>query len=287
MSCTWLSYKLLSLLSNFCVNTQTSLSALDVHVNRLLLMTTRTGRGKKSNIAQTSRLLLHLNFEVQLLIAALTTDIKTCSKLNWHCLIPSDWFKPPQTVQALALVSSLRRCCHSGWLTSVCDTKAIVLAWKEQTFLQLGARKISNNFSFLHEERIPSCCLLSLCLHRTCAWGGQSSSINYFSTIELAIIGCQEQKHLMVCWMPLNVPAAICNSHQVVDLISSALLLRLGPRAFFTLHAVKWKSDKCYPCSTAKAVSAHQCRLTYQTRPADVKGVNSHPRIAYSFHGIW
>lgn len=40
------------------------------------------GEGEKSNIAQTSRLLLLLNFEVQLLIAALTTYIKMCSKLN-------------------------------------------------------------------------------------------------------------------------------------------------------------------------------------------------------------
>lgn len=65
------------------------------------------GEGEKSNTAQTSRLLLHLNFEVQLLIAALTTYIKMCSKLNWHCLISSDWFKPSQMAQASTLFSSL------------------------------------------------------------------------------------------------------------------------------------------------------------------------------------
>lgn len=159
MSYTWLSYKLFSLLSNFCVNTQTSLSALDVRVNQLLLMTTRTRGRKKSNITQTSRLPLHPNFEVQLLIAALTTYIKMCSKLNWHCLISSDWFKPSQMARASTLFSSLispAQCHHSRWLTSVCDTKAIVLSWKKVNVFTVGSKKNFKQVPFCMKKGSPA-----------------------------------------------------------------------------------------------------------------------------------
>lgn len=130
--------------------------------------------------------------------------------------------------------------------------------------------------SLLHEEGIPSCWLLSLCLHHTCACGGQSSSINYSSAIGMAVRGCQEQKRLMVCWMPLNVPTVICNSHQAIDLISSALLLHPGPRA-----CTKMKY------SAVKAGNMYRHRLTYHTGLSDIRDGNSCRRIAYRFHEIW
>lgn len=120
---------------------------------------------------------------------------------------------------------------YEGYCPSLKKSKHFY-SWEQEKF---------QTSSLLHEKGIPSCCLLSLCLHHTCACGGQSSSINYFSTIGLAITGCQEQKRLMVCWMPLNVPTVIFNSHQVVDLLSSALLLHLGAQNVFRIARSKRK----------------------------------------------
>lgn len=156
MSYTWLSYKLLSLPSNFGVNTQTSLSALDVRVNQLLLMTTRAGRRGKSNIAQTSRLLLHLNFEAQLLIAALSTYIKTCRKLHWHCLISRDCFKPSQRARAPTLFSSVSQRRHSGWLTLLLDAQPVVPAWKKVNIFTVGSKKNFKQVPFCLKKGSPA-----------------------------------------------------------------------------------------------------------------------------------
>lgn len=155
-----------------------------------------------------------------------------CSKLRWHCLISRDCFKPSQRAAAPTLCSSLSLRVinaaprYPGHCPSLKKNKHFY-SWEQEKF------QTSSFFIFFFSEKgIPSCCLLSLCLHHTCACGGQSSSINYSSTIGLASPGCQEQKHLMVCWMSLSAPTVIFNSRQVVDLISSAFKLRLGLRMF-------------------------------------------------------
>lgn len=110
---------------------------------------------------------------------------------------------------------------------------------KKVNVFTVGSKKNFKQVPFLHEKGNPNCCLLSLCLYHTCASGGQSSSINYFSAISLAIKDWKEQKHLMAQRTSFNVPTLIFISLKVFDLISSALLFHLRTRTFFTLHVVK------------------------------------------------